>query len=175
MIQNFTAKQILLIILVIVLILWFLSWIFGWGKSNPQMPIQPVAQQPQMMAQPPMLQPGQMMQSSQPITTPVGPEQQNTPYTLYYFHSPRCSACQNFNHVWEQISNRLKRMNGIFIHKVDVTRPENENLTFYYNVSQLPTIILVTPDRNIEYNGDRSPEDLHKFIVSNINQYNDQY
>ena len=47
---------------------------------------------------------------------------------------------------------------------------KNENLAFYYNISAYPTIILVTPNRNIEYSGDRTVEDLQQFVIKHINE-----
>ena len=167
MIRNLTTKQILIAVVVIIIVLWLLARIFGIGKRKPQMPIQQVAQ-------PPMLQPVQR------VTSPVGsemPQQQTNPFVLYYFSAPGCGACTNFDPTWDQLVKRLGGVNGLSAQKIDVTKQENENLSFYYSITQTPTIILVTPDRNIEYNGDRNVDELYRFVLGNINQYsnNNQY
>ncbi|XWV25148.1 thioredoxin domain-containing protein [Tupanvirus deep ocean] len=194
MIGNLTAQQILLIILGIVVLLWLIYWLVSCKKTNkvvtnqPQYrhpgyvinQQQPIIRQPQApqttvqqhppVQQSPVVQPGQNI-SADTVT------QQESPFTLYYFHSPLCKHCKDFNPAWEEVANRLKNINGINMHKIDATRSENENLAFYYNITGYPTVILVTPDKNVEYNGDRSAHDLHNFVVSNVNEYsqNNQY
>lgn len=149
--------------------------------------VQPVVQQPvvqQPVAQAPVMtglpgsdprtwspttnSPSMARPGSDPRTWSPTSDSQNTPFTLYNFYSPKCPACRNFANNWDRSVDGLKKLGGLSIHAKDVTKPENENLAFYYNVTRLPTVILVTPDKNIEYNGDRSVEDLQNFVVSNM-------
>lgn len=92
------------------------------------------------------------------------------PFTLYNFYSPMCGASMKFMPVWQEVAKRLKNINAIDIRTVDATKPQNETLTFYYNITSYPTIILVTPDRNIEYNGDYNAEDLYQFVIRIMNE-----
>ena len=95
----------------------------------------------------------------------------NTPFILYYHYNPNCGACKNFTPVWNEISNKLQNIPGISVRAIDSTRPENETLTFYYNITQTPTIILVTPNKNIEYTGDRNAADIYDFIINSLNEH----
>lgn len=87
--------------------------------------------------------------------------------SLYYFYSPRCGHCQNFMSEWQRTEQKLSpRLN---LKKIDATQKENEDLTFYYNVDAFPTIILITPNKNIEYQGERNADAIEAFVVSNLN------
>ncbi len=73
--------------------------------------------------------------------------------------------------VWNDVADKLKGIDGISVEAIDATKSENENLAFYYNIQKYPTVILVTPDKNIEYSGNRTSSDLYRFVVSNIASY----
>lgn len=147
------------------------------GNVNPQYIVQPgqqYQQQPHIAQQPVHAQVVKQQQHKpQPMTHPIGPEidQQENPFTLYYFYSPHCVHCQKFEPAWRQVAENIKQLKSLAVKKIDVTSSENENLAFYYNITGYPTVILVTPNRNIEYTGNRSPQDLMQFIASNINEY----
>ena len=172
MIGNLTGQQILLIIIGIIVIIWLISWLM---TKNKPIPVQQVIREPMQMTS----QQSGVVQSGigqpnlpQQVTIPIGSELlQETPFTLYYFYRPTCGYCNQFESVWKEVSNGLKNMNGISVRAVDSTKPENENITFYYNITTVPTIILVTPDKNIEYTGDRSANDLYNFVISHTKEY----
>jgi len=79
-----------------------------------------------------------------------------TPYILYYFYSVHCPACTNFIPIWNDLVEKLGKVKNLTTRPVDVSKPENENLAFYYNISYTPTIILVTPNKTLEYSGNRT-------------------
>lgn len=93
------------------------------------------------------------------------------PFTLYNFYSPRCMYSVEFMPVWNSVAKNLSGISSLSVRAVDATLPKNEDLAFYYNISAYPTIILVTPNRNIEYSGNRAVEDLQQFVVKHINEY----
>lgn len=179
MIGNLTGQQILLIIIVIIILLWLIYWFMNHSKNkttnvtNPSNTFNqtkhPNTQQTQIKSY--SSQPTNATQITSVI--PVGQihEQIQTPFVLYYFYSPTCGYCKQFWPAWHTVVNKLKDVKGISVKAIDATHPENENLAFYYNISGYPTVILTTPDRDIEYTGNRNSEDLYKFVVSNINDY----
>jgi len=176
MIGNLTGKQIAIIVIAVILLLWFINWLFFSRKKTTIVNITPYpANLPQMEHMQPMQAMRQMHQMHQmhPITTPIGPEihQEDAPFILYYFFSPSCSHCKRFTPNWQQASEKLKAIKGLSLRTVDSTKAENENLTFYYNITAFPTVILVTPDKNMEYTGNRSPDDLYNFAATNLSQY----
>lgn len=85
-------------------------------------------------------------------------------FMLYYFYHPSCGYCQQFNPVWDELSKKYHSSN---LRKIDATDSANENLTFYYNVTAYPTIILVSGNKNKRYSGNRSIDDIQKFISDN--------
>ena len=92
-------------------------------------------------------------------------------FTLYNFYGPRCGWSQKFMPDCAKLVQSFGDIPDISLKAIDATLPENENLAFYYNITGYPTIILVTPDRNIEYSGDRSPADLEHFVKSVMATY----
>jgi len=94
-----------------------------------------------------------------------------TPFRLYNFYSPMCGWCKKFWPEWESLQKQMAKSHNLSLIGVNALDPKNENLTFYYNISSYPTIILVTPDKNIEYVGDRTPQDIHDFVMKYMNDY----
>ena len=182
MIKNLTGQQILLIITGIIVLLWLINWFFMDSKSTktksatiqptvqPIQPIQPLVQ---------YIKPSQHTQlihtqaPNTPIISPTGPEipHQGATFTLYYFYSPACGYCKQFWPSWNAVANKLKEIHGIFTKTIDATKPENENLTFYYNITGYPTVILSTPEKDVEYTGNRTSDELYKFVIWHIDEY----
>lgn len=157
MIENLTVQQFLLFILGIIILLWLIYWICSSSKKNKVAIYQPYK----------ILSHQQNVKSSNQL--PI--QHQETPFILYYFYIPTCGFCKQFTPSWIEVVNKLKNLNIVTLRAIDATKPENETLAFYYNISHSPTVILVTPDKNIEYDGNRDPNDLYNFVVSNINEY----
>ena len=174
MIGNLTGKQILMIIVGVIVLLWLIQWLTSPKRRVVQTQ---TIKSPQQVPSPQQVQQLQSPQPRQPVTTTVGLEtaQPDTPFVLYNFYSPNCGHCKNFTPAWNEVADKLKGITGISVRAIDASKPENENLAFYYNITGYPTVILVTPDKNIEYSGDRSANDLHQFVVTNINQYAQNY
>lgn len=151
---DFIGKYLIWIILAIIAIIWFTYW---WTNRehamSPQMPLEP---SPTTVRQADIIN---------------EPNSEMTPFTLYYFHDPKCGGCRKFTPIWNEISARLKSVPGISLRMIDNSKLENETLSFYYNIIRTPTIILVTPDKSIEYNGTRTADNIHQFIITNVQQY----
>jgi len=85
---------------------------------------------------------------------------------LMFFYSKTCSHCINFIPTWE----KLKKMKtpGIEFKSIEGDSDDNDNF-IKYNIKYLPTIILQfegMEDFNV-YKGDRSIDDIIKFVKSN--------
>ena len=168
MIGNFTERQVLWAIIIIIIIVWIIWYFFYRNKQMGTTVVysggfrQPFANLAPPHPHPPI----------SPTIAPVQPnDQPKSSFVLYYFFNPNCYHCKRFSGAWDEISNRLNGLNNLSTQAIDVTNPEMERLVFYYNVNSTPTLILNTPDKDIEYSGDRSPDDLHRFVISNINEY----
>lgn len=170
MFGNLTRTHLLFIIICIIIFIWLINWLIN-RKKNKQHTIQTDKSKEN----------NQLDFSSdnaidytntKNLTNPVI-QQENTPFVLYYFYHPTCPYCINFHSTWNELYSRISNVSGLTTIAIDSSRPENENLSFYYNVSSFPTIILVTPDKNIEYPGNlpRTVENISTFVMSNINNY----
>lgn len=162
MIENLTWRHILLLVIAIIILIWLINWLTSCKKKSKNV------HSPHKTSD--------MRQhkiSDSPKGMPISTEpQQQTLFILYYFYNPNCPHCVNFNPVWNQIYQKFKNIKSLSMRAINATKTENDNLTFYYNVTAFPTIILVTPDRNIEYsNRPRTAQELEKFVMSNIKSY----
>lgn len=154
MISNISTWQFILIIIVIILLGWLLYKLFNKPTINVSSPTNSQSIEPMSPL------------SSSPNSPIVSETNTDNSYVLYNFYSPKCPACRNFSSIWKDLTNKLNNNKNIITRAIDVTLPENEHIVFYYNISQLPTIILVTPDKSIEYTGNRTVSDLENFLNS---------
>lgn len=86
-------------------------------------------------------------------------------YTLYYFYSPYCQWCKMFMNEWDKLEKISYNKYNIEPKKIDTTLSENDNLSFYFNIEEIPTIILVSPKGNFKYVGKRTNYDIEMFII----------
>lgn len=172
MICNLSGTQILLIIIGILFLIWLINFLLKKWKSPADITPVPSKLQPGVpVLNPSMapLQPGlSNLQPGVPNLNPSTGHIKIRPYKLYYFYSPHCMHCRNFDPVWDSLQNELRKFNNLSVYKIDGTNPNNTNLVFYYGISGFPTIILEGPNKNIEYTGDRSLDDLYNFVTRNI-------
>lgn len=90
-------------------------------------------------------------------------------FRMYNFYHPSCGWCSKFMPDWKNLE-KTHESEDLSMEAIDVTNPENENLVTYYNITAYPTIICETPNRTIEYSGDRNPAELSKFINNMMNE-----
>jgi len=88
--------------------------------------------------------------------------------SIEYYYMNGCSHCEKFNvsGIWEELKNTYGGKN-IEFNKYE--NREHPDRVAKYNITGFPTII-ITNNGNIieEYVGNRSKEDLEKFIKRNI-------
>lgn len=98
----------------------------------------------------------------------------STDNTFYYFYNPNCQACKNFKSIFDNFLEKIKQGNisGLTIIVVDVTDNQNDKITGYYNIRRTPTLILATPSRIMEYDGQRTPESIYNFVANNVSSNN---
>lgn len=146
MTENLTTIQIICIILASIVILYLIYYF----TNKPMSQIQ-IQHQPQSHPQP------QLQSQSQPE------------FTLFNFYSPTCPHSKQFNTTWAQLVNKLGSMPNLNLKAVDSSDPQNQNLAFYYNVTEVPTIILVGPTKNELYTGSRDLESIKGFLSKKMN------
>lgn len=91
----------------------------------------------------------------------------STEFMIVFFKMEGCGHCKNFAPTWDKVSSKMnnKKVNGKTCKMVTVDS-SNSELTSKYNVSGFPTIMKVSGNNAKEYEGDRSEEDVVKFINS---------
>lgn len=160
MIGDLNGKHILLIIIGIIVLLWLIYWFMNRTKPTvtplqPSHPLAPINNN-----------------STGPATISTDHNNgQDAPFKLYYFYNPNCGACKRFEPTWRQIASKFNAIPGISAKSIDITNPDNESLSFYYNITRTPTIILVTPTKNAEFSGDRTIDNISNFVVSHVSEF----
>ncbi|KAJ1565207.1 protein disulfide-isomerase precursor, partial [Nowakowskiella sp. JEL0078] len=84
------------------------------------------------------------------------------------FYAPWCGHCKKLAPIWDALGKKVKSVNGIVIAKIDAT--ENDLPTDSpFRIQGFPTLKLFKAETNeiVDYSGDRSEEDLLKFIKEN--------
>lgn len=82
--------------------------------------------------------------------------------TLTYYFLPTCGWCTKFNPDWDKFVKMAP--DTIVTNKVDgTTSPDIEK----YKIKSFPHIQLVKDDKVIIFEGDRSVENLMKFVTDN--------
>ena len=110
-----------------------------------------------------------------PFVTQIQQLNQDPPTSdniFYYFTNPDCGYCKKFNDQFNAFLNKIQNANipNLTIAMIDVNDPKHSRLVGYYNIRNTPTLILATPEKIIEYDGQRTPDSLYNFIATNINQ-----
>jgi len=88
------------------------------------------------------------------------------PIILVEFYAPWCGHCKNLEPIYKQLAQKFADNNDLVIAKIDATANDYPEL---YDVSGFPTLyFLRRNDKNNPslYHGDRSLEDLTKFVNS---------
>jgi len=94
--------------------------------------------------------------------------QNNQPKVLKLFYADWCGHCQKFKPTFDKELPMALKQSKIPCKLVAVNADKNPELVRKYNVRGFPTVILETPNgRQKIYNGNRTAQDLIKFIRSN--------
>lgn len=92
-------------------------------------------------------------------------------FTLQYFYMETCGYCKDFNDTWTKLEETLKNNSTVNTIKYDIRdNSVGTEAAKLYDVKGAPTIILVDNKKKYyEYNGNRTVEDIAKFIKSKSN------
>lgn len=80
------------------------------------------------------------------------------------FYMEGCTHCVALEPIWKQIEQQLQNNNKVFLEKIEAN--SGHPLLKEFAVSGFPTIYKIKGDEKIKYDGDRSKEDLLKFITA---------
>ncbi len=90
----------------------------------------------------------------------------NTP-TIMNFNTDWCGYSRQFQPVWNKFSSNMSNKK-INVKNIKCDRKENEELCKKFNVQGYPTVKMISNNNTIEYNGNRTVEDLEKFANQNM-------
>jgi thiol-disulfide isomerase/thioredoxin len=88
---------------------------------------------------------------------------ETTETTIYNFNTSWCGYSLRFQHVWDEFT-RVNENTNIKIVDVKCDKSENEVICNKYPVEGFPTVLKVTDNNVIQYNGPRTLEGLQEFI-----------
>ena len=80
------------------------------------------------------------------------------------FYAPWCGHCQKLAPTWDKLAESLKDDKSVNIAKIDCTT--SRDICSDFEVKGYPTLLWIQDGKKTaKYQGDRSPEDLKKFLV----------
>jgi uncharacterized protein YxeA len=91
-------------------------------------------------------------------------------YVLYFrvkiirFYRDSCPYCVSSKPEWDKFKNSQYSNPLISVYEINTETEDGKELMKQYNLSSVPNIILVDDVKIKVYSGDRSCEDLKKFI-----------
>ena len=88
-------------------------------------------------------------------TVPI--ENENSQPQAVLFYAPWCGHCKSVLPVWDNLSKR-------YPHMVKINCDEQPDVAKEHSIKGFPTIKLFINDQVYEYRGDRSLEDIEKFV-----------
>lgn len=137
---NPTAGQVVIAIIAVIVLLWLVNW---WRSSpkGEQMSLNP-----------------KQMEAPSPATAKPS-------YRFMAFYAAWCGASQAFLKDWKEVEAALNQL-GVQANLIDAEA--NSDLANYYNIIRYPTLILVTPQKNIEYMGPRDAQTIARFVKQNM-------
>lgn len=165
---NISNKQIFIIVIIIVLVIWFLSWYMNRNKSDSKQIYRFNRNNNQIANKNNSENKNTTSSIEQLQQLSLSNSNMDKPYRLYYFYRDNCGPCIAFENEWKKIESILNNRDDIKIYKINTLDPNNELLIFYYRVSGTPTIILESLYSKSEYSGNRTSDDVIKFITNII-------
>ena len=85
---------------------------------------------------------------------------------LYLFKSDRCGHCISFAPIWEELKKTNKFKIDFKTFDSDVDRKQME----IYKIDGFPTLKLISNDKIIEFEGQRTQETIEHFIESYVSK-----
>ncbi|KAH0566889.1 thioredoxin domain-containing protein 5 homolog [Cotesia glomerata] len=94
--------------------------------------------------------------------------------TFIKFFAPWCGHCKRLAPTWEDLGKKFIDNPNVHIVKVDCTLSTNKQLCDDQEVDGFPTLLLYKNGQKIdEYNGSRTLDDLHDFVVERLQSHDE--
>ena len=85
---------------------------------------------------------------------------------IVFLYAPWCGHCKTFKPTW----NKIKKKYSGKIQTKEINSDKQPQEIKKYKVEGFPTVLFMKGNQRIEYQGDRSAEDLDKFFQNALNQ-----
>ncbi len=72
-----------------------------------------------------------------------------------YYHMPGCGHCMQFDKNWDEVCKLMLKKD------IEPIKISSKDAPHIYS---FPTLILTVNDKDYEYQGDRSPADINKWV-----------
>lgn len=76
------------------------------------------------------------------ISPPPPPKSSPKKIIIYYFHNPHCGYCIKFTPEWTTLKNNFASKTNIIFKEIDTSSKSNDNISFYYKVEAIPSIVI---------------------------------
>ncbi len=80
--------------------------------------------------------------------------------TIMLFKADWCGHCKNFKPTWDKVSEIYNKKYNFIVYDADKQREKFEE----YKVEAFPTILVKNGAQTIQYDGDRSFDDINNFL-----------
>ena len=87
------------------------------------------------------------------------------PNILYYFYSPSCGFCRQFEPTWTKIVEDLQDSATAPL-SVNVALPENQQLANKYDINAVPTLVYTNGQTHRKYSGPLTQDKILAFVYS---------
>lgn len=87
--------------------------------------------------------------------------------TFVYYYKPWCKYCKAFMPVWDSFVKANASDFTMEFAKINIDDDANKSLAKKYGINSVPTLILHKNGKNTVFKGERSPENLKKFLMEN--------
>ncbi len=85
--------------------------------------------------------------------------------TLEYYYSDTCPHCQNFRPTWDATVAEMKKQNlSVKAVEYNMKNEASHSRASKFSVEGLPTVLYVKDEKATSFNGDRTVDDLIKFV-----------
>jgi hypothetical protein len=88
---------------------------------------------------------------------------------LVYLYMDRCTHCKDFSSVWDLMVSEVKLNPDkykITMEKYELNNDEvGKNIAVKNEINYAPAIILITPSKNLIYEGERTKEAIFKWVL----------
>jgi hypothetical protein len=91
------------------------------------------------------------------------------PNKLVYLYMENCGFCKEFNNVWDEMSKEDLTKYKINMEKYDLNdQAKGKVIADANKINYAPAIILITPNNNFLYEGERTKLEIFKWVSTKV-------